>query len=404
MKPRLAAWVTLGSAAAVGFFTLFAILTVSPLLTPIIRDLSLTFAEGGLLFSVLVAMIVVGALIGGYVGDKVGIRKAFGTGAVLVGVAAPLRGFVSEYLSLLLFMALVGLGYGFLLPNLPKLAEGWFPPKYLSAVTGIYVASLYGGAAFAVSVTLPIYSLLASSWRNTLALSGFFSTLVAVVWWLGARDPPQANVANATKSDRATGGDRFWANGQIWLVAILLTCMNIFFYTLGGWLPTIFVERGSSPYSASLMASLVYFLAVPATLIIPLLSSAVGRRKPFLWILALVAAGASYGLLVAPVGFGWFLAAVLGFATAGVIVLCYILPVELFPTSALGKTSGIIVSVGFVGGIVGPLIAGLLRDATRSFAAVIVLLVFSAIFAAVVATPIQETGARRRGRAEGTSA
>src|SRR5712692_6423329 len=213
-KTPLAAWITLGLAAAVGFFTLFAILTVSPLLTPIIGELSLTFTEGGLLFSVLVAMIVVGALIGGYVGDRLGIKKAMGFGAVLVGVGAPLRGLATGYVSLLLFMALVGLGYGFLLPNLPKLAEGWFPPKYLGAVTGIYMASLYGGAAFAVSVTLPIYSLLASSWRNTLALSGFFSTLVAVVWWLVARDPPQTKVVNAAKSDRATGGDRFWANRQ----------------------------------------------------------------------------------------------------------------------------------------------------------------------------------------------
>ena len=124
--------------------------------------------------------------------------------------------------------------------------------------------------------------------------------------------------------------------------------MNVFFYTLGGWLPTIFVERGSSAYLGSLMASMAYFLAVPATLIIPFLSGVVGRRKPFLWILALAAAAASYGLLVAPVGFGWFLSAVLGFATAGIIVICYILPVELFPPSTLGRASGIIVSIGFV--------------------------------------------------------
>ena len=389
-------------AAIVGFFTLFAILTVSPLLTPIIDELSLTFAEGGLLFSVLVAMIVVGALIGGYAGDRLGIRKALGSGAVLVGVGAPLRGLATGYLSLLLFMALVGLGYGFLLPNLPKLAEGWFPPKRLGVVTGVYMASLYAGAAFAISVTLPIYSILASSWRNTLLFSGSISALVAAAWWLGARDPPSANVLNGTKGNHG-GGDRVWAKGQVWLVALLLTSMNVFFYTLGGWLPTIFVERGSSAYVGSLMASMAYFLAVPATLIIPFLSGVVGRRKPFLWILALAAAAASYGLLVAPVGFGWFLSAVLGFATSGIMVICYILPVELFPPSALGRASGIIVSIGFLGGIVGPFIAGLLRDETRSFAGVIILLVISAVFAAAIATPIRETGAGGRDRVEGAS-
>ncbi len=396
-KPPMVAWLTLSLAAIVGFFTLFAILTVSPLLSAIISDLTLTFAEAGFLFSLLVIMIVVGALLGGYASDKVGIKRVVGIGATLVGVGAPLRGLAPEYLSLLLLMALVGLGYGFLLPNLPKLAAGWFPREYLGRVTGIYMASLFAGAALGISATLPISFLLASSWRNILLLFGLLSTLGAGAWWLVARNPPPSDVVRGSHGGWGTKGDRIWANRQIWLVAILLSCMNIFFYTLGGWLPTIFTERGSPPNEAGLMASMAYFLAIPATFIIPFLSDRIGRRKPFLWILALVAAVASYGLLVTPLAFGWFLAAVLGFATAGIIVVVYILPVELVDASALGRTSGIIVSVGFIGGIVGPFTAGLLRDVTRSFAAVIVLLMIAALLAAAVATPIRETG--RRGSA-----
>ena len=165
-------------------------------------------------------------------------------------------------------------------------------------------------------------------------------------------------------------------------------------------MPTIFVERGSPPYVASLMTSALYFLAIPATLIIPLLSDRIGRRKPFLWILALLAAGASYGLLVTPLAFGWILAATLGFATAGIMVVCYMLPVEMVSISALGRASGIIVSVGFVGGIVGPFIAGLLRDVTQSFVAVISLLVLSALLAAVIAALVRETGKGRRSLGE----
>src|SRR5256712_10845592 len=192
-------------------------------------------------------MIVVGALIGGYAGDRLGIRKALGSGAVLVGVGAPLRGLATGYLSLLLFMALVGLGYGFLLPNLPKLAEGWFPPKQLGVVTGVYMASLYAGAAFAISVTLPIYSILASSWRNTLLFSGTISALVAAAWWLGARDPPSANVLNGTKGDHGEG-DRGWAEGQGWLGGPLVPGIQVFFHTLRGWLSTCFRWPVGSAY------------------------------------------------------------------------------------------------------------------------------------------------------------
>ncbi len=387
----------MGLAAIIGFFTLFAILTVSPLLGMIISDLALSFAEAGFLFSLLVTMIVVGASLGGYAGDRFGIKKAVGIGAVLVGFGAPLRGLAPEYLTLLLLMALVGLGYGFLLPNLPKLAAGWFPREYLGKVTGIYMAGLFAGAAFGISTTLPVHLLLAGSWRSTLLFFGLLSSLGAVAWWLFARNPPQSDGVQDSEAPSGIIVERVWANRQIWLVAVVLTSMNVFFYTLGGWLPTILVERGSSPDDAGFIASMVYFLAIPATFIIPFLSDLIGRRKPFLWILALLAAATSYGLLITPLAFGWILAAVLGFAIAGIIVLCYILPVELVHTSALGRASGIIVSVGFIGGIVGPFTAGLLRDLTHSFAAVIVLLVIAALLAAAVATPIRETG--RRGSA-----
>jgi CP family cyanate transporter-like MFS transporter len=170
--------------------------------------------------------------------------------------------------------------------------------------------------------------------------------------------------------------------------------MNVFFYTLGGWLPTIFTERGSSPETAGFLASLPYFLAIPATFAVPVLSDRVGRRKPFLWLLAGVAALASYGLLVMPLSWGGVLAAVLGFATAGILVVCYILPVELVEAATLGRASGFIISVGFLGGIVGPLLAGILRDLTQSFAAVIVLLILTAVSAGLLTAPLRETGRR----------
>jgi CP family cyanate transporter-like MFS transporter len=259
------------------------------------------------------------------------------------------------------------------------------------------MASLYAGGAVGIVATIPLHQLLAGTWRTTLILSGLLSAVAAVVWWLVARNPPAPPVAANLGENVAGSSGRVWANAQLWLVALLVTTMNVFFYTLGGWLPTIFAERGSSPEGAGFLASLPYFLAIPATFVVPVLSDRVGRRKPFLWLLAGVAALASYGLLVMPLSWGGVLAAVLGFATAGILVVCYILPVELVEVATLGRASGFIISVGFLGGIVGPLLAGILRDLTQSFASVIVLLILTAVSAAVLTTPLRETGRRTVG-------
>ena len=72
------------------------------------------------------------------------------------------------------------------------------------------------------------------------------------------------------------------------------------------------------------------------------------------------------------------------------------LPVELLPKEAVGRASGVIFSIGFVGGTIGAFMGGYILDLTGSLDLSLLILVVLSIVAAVIAFQIPETGTRAK--------
>ena len=72
------------------------------------------------------------------------------------------------------------------------------------------------------------------------------------------------------------------------------------------------------------------------------------------------------------------------------------LPVELVPEESVGKASGMVLSIGYIGGLVGPWLAGYIVDVTGTLDLALVVLIGTAIVWTVVAFSIPETGSRTR--------
>ena len=68
------------------------------------------------------------------------------------------------------------------------------------------------------------------------------------------------------------------------------------------------------------------------------------------------------------------------------------LPVEMVPKEQVGAASGLVLSVGYIGGIIGPLIGGRILDVTGSLSLSLVVLVGVSIAMAGVAIMLPETG------------
>ncbi|MFC1946273.1 CynX/NimT family MFS transporter, partial [Chloroflexota bacterium] len=153
-------------------------------------------------------------------------------------------------------------------------------------------------------------------------------------------------------------------NGKLWLGAALLMLNNIFFYSWIGWSPALIIEKGADPGLGALIASVSIWAFVPSVFLVPRLSFRLGVRKPFLWVTSFVLAGVSLGAVFASVPVSWAIMALAGVFNGARFVTIMALPIELMPRAAIGAATGLLVSVGYTGGIIGPWVGGYLFDLT----------------------------------------
>jgi CP family cyanate transporter-like MFS transporter len=384
-------YLILSAAFVLGFFVFDSLFVVSPMIPFIMNDFSLSFSSAGLLFSVPIGLLVVTSFFAGVLTDKLGVRKTAGIGAILLAIGSPARAISQNFLTLLLFTSLLGATYGFLLPSFTKMASGWFPPRMLGKVTSVYVSGFYLGGAFGTSAAIPLLFPLTSSWRGTVLVTGAISVVAAILWWLLAKEPPERldvekKVVHVERSA--------WLNRTTIFLAVIMTIENVHFYALGTWLPTFLTEKGAGTASG-LIGSLLLYAAIPANFLLPILSDSIGRRKPIVWIGAIINGGAFVLLAPSSVLLLPVLVSTLGVTLVCFFTMIFIVAPEAFEYNALGRAMGFIVSVGFAGGVVGPYTAGLIRDLTGSFANLFIIEAALSLIVAFLAFGLPETGRRR---------
>ena len=72
------------------------------------------------------------------------------------------------------------------------------------------------------------------------------------------------------------------------------------------------------------------------------------------------------------------------------------LPVEMVPKEQVGTASGLVLSVGYAGGVIGPLIGGRILDLTDSLSLSLVVLVGTSIAIIGTAFMLPETGSAKK--------
>lgn len=119
------------------------------------------------------------------------------------------------------------------------------------------------------------------------------------------------------------------------------------------------------------MTSVMLWVGVPTVILVPILLS--GRhipRKSFIWIPSVMYAFLSGAILYVNQISLWFLMIIAGIINILRFNTLLTLPVEIMPKEHAGTASGVVVSIGYMGAVVGPLIAGQILDLTGTLQSV----------------------------------
>ncbi len=391
------AWIMVVCAWLLGFAMYAPMLCIPPIAHIIHERLHVSNAAVGLLFAIPVTALIALAIPSGFLADRIGTQKAVGIGAVVMAAGSLLRGVSQGFSGLMVFTTLYGIGFSIIYPNLPKLVGLWFPREKVGLATGIYATGITTAGAIALAITLPWIFPLTNSIQGTFVLWSLPAVAAAALWWLVAKDrrtPAHPADRSATVIRTRLASYSLWKDKNMWFIALLLFFNDVHFYTWSGWSPALLMMKGASPELAGFIASCRGWAGFPVIFLMPWASYKVGLRKPFMWGSALLLAFASWGALYIPVSLGWPLMVLVGIATSGTFSMILALPLELLPNEYAGIATGTVLSIGYVGGLVGPWLTGRIVDVTGSFDAALIVLAATAIMWAFIGFLIPETGRR----------
>lgn len=340
-------------------FDIQAIGVAAPRLAP-----ELGFAPGqmGSIFSISNIGLVIGASIGGWLADRVGRKPVF-IGSVLVfGLFTLLTSYAHDFPMLFAVRLLTGFGFGAALPNMMAMAaEISVPEKRASTAAAIFCGMPLGGGTCALITQLlpPGFD-----WRVLFTIGGVLPVLlVPALYFLMPETSPRNQTPEADRPGIVTAlfsEGRTRATLLLWLT--FLPTLLILYLVLN-WLPTLVVGNGLDRSVAPLASLAFNFASVAGALIFGGLVDKFGARWPLsvaygVLILALVALGASTRLEMILV-----FSAATGFFLMGANYSLYGVAASYYPQQVRGTGCGASISVGRIGSIVGPMLAGVLLDA-----------------------------------------
>ncbi|MFC1892282.1 CynX/NimT family MFS transporter [Thermodesulfobacteriota bacterium] len=354
--------------------------SIFPLVTPIIRDLHISYTQMGFILGSWQLTYILAALIAGYLLDRWGMHKTVFAGTVIIGLSAVLRFFPQGFFAMLLVVALFGFGGPVLSVGGPKMISEWFTGKSRSTAVSVYLTGPWIGGFIALFLTNSfVMPLTGGSWRLTFVLFGLVTFAVAFLWLLFARGLHTPEAAKATAIF-----DAFAELVKVRNVQVLLA-MGLMAFAIGhgitGWLPKILEIKGMSASKAGFASSVVLAAAVPSILIIPRFVPS-RLRSNFLALFAILT-----GISILTVFNGSGVLLIAGLILFGVadsvfvpLMLLILMDSPGVESRHMGAAGGMFFCVSEIGGVSGPSIVGALVDLTGSFMSGILFLILLSIF------------------------
>jgi MFS transporter, CP family, cyanate transporter len=379
---------------------------IGPALPALTADLSLSFAQASFLVAVPTLMMGVMAVPGGALVDRWGPSRVISVGLALVTVGGGLRAVAPEFALLLGLTFVFGAGIGVSQPSLPPLMRSRFPVR-LGVTTGIYASGLICGSIAGASLTGPILDRIGepAAWRLPLMLWGVLAGIALVAWIVVMRPwrpEPAALVPPAPQVGAATVAWSPWRDPRAWVSALLFASQGILYYLMVAWLPAIYAEAGISATTTAGLFTVFNAATLPAILLIPSWSDRIHRRRPPTAVAASFVLIGVLGLLLLPLAdpWRWLWPALAGAGISGVFAMSLVLPADVAPPGRTGAAAGMVLGIGYAASALGPVVAGVVRDASGSFDATLrllpviagVMVVLSVLAPELSPTPIDNGG------------
>ncbi|KVE22008.1 MFS transporter [Burkholderia vietnamiensis] len=336
------------------------------------HEFGLSVSQMGLAFSAGTFGLLPGAMLGGWLADRIGRKQVLIASVCLFGLLSIATAQVSGFAMLVAVRALTGLGLGGAMPNLIALSSESVEPRSRSSA----VAVMYCGIPFGGMIASLIGVLLAgdAEWRHIFYVGGVGPLLLAPVLIAllpesrAFLDVSASGAARPTVGHTLFGGARTGTTLALWLSYF---CTLIVLYFLLNWLPSLMAAKGLARSQAGIVQ---IFFNIGSGLGVLGIGMSMDRLRPSR-VVGGMYAGIVLSLAALAIAPGLLWLSVAAFAAGMFVVggqsVLYALAAIYYPTAMRGTGVGSAVAVGRLGSVVGPLAAAQLLAMGRSASVVI---------------------------------
>ena len=365
----------------------FDILSMAFVAQRMAEQLQIGDANLGIIFSVALAGMMIGAMFLAPYSDKYGRRNVLIISVSLISIAMFLTGYVTNFTQLIILRLLTGLGVGAMLANITALTSEFTPPKYTSFCIAIVTAGFPLGATFAgllIAPVLPIYG-----WEVVFFALGIATFIMTIIVYLYIPESVQflstlkteeaLNKANQllTKMNKPVltefatpevvyektsvtnilGADLFANTIKLW-ITIFFVFVSMYF--LMSWLPKLTINAGFSEANGIHAAVSLNGGGVLGTIVLGWFA----RKLSLVKLIGLFLAIASFIMftfsIIADYIHFFILLFLIGFFLQGGFVGLYSLAAKIYPTQVRATGVGWALGLGRFGAVVGPYVGGLM--------------------------------------------
>lgn len=322
-------------------------------------------------YSVSICVFAFVMIFAGRAQDKIGPRYVAMLGGIMLGLGLIASGLTTNPMIMVFTFGVIGaggigLGYSATTPCAIK----WFESSKRGLISGIVVAGV--GLAPVYIAPLTNYLIKAYGIQHTFIILGVFAIVAIVLFSFILKNPPagytpvQATTKQATNSNSEVSWKVMMKTKQFYLLWSMYLLSATAGLMLIGHLPKIAATQAGWKAGFYLVVVLSIFNAIGRVLV-GSLSDKIGRTSAMMIVFILQAANMFIFTFYTSVPLLIFGAGLAGLAYGALFTLFPTTTADFFGVKNLGVNYGLVFTGWGIAGIIGPLVGGMVKDATGSY-------------------------------------
>lgn len=354
-----------------------AVTSFSPLAEQIRAEIGFSASVVGVFGMVPTLMFAIFGLITPAIAKRIGLERTALLAMLMAGVGMLLRAMMNQTWSLLALsaLALAGMGIGNVV--IPPLVKRYFSDR-LATMSSVYIVAVQIGTIVPAFVAVPVAE--AFGWRFSIGWWAAFGFAAAVPWLITlARSRRESADSAVAPAAVALARGQAWRSPVAWGMAGMFGMTSLITYSMFTWIPSILGDAGASDAFGGTMVGVFSVMGLIAAFGAPTLCARMSNPFPVVVACAVCYLIGFAGLYFAPMSAPVIWIVILGLGPSTFPMALTLINLRTRSHIGSAALSGFTQGVGYTVACLGPLLFGILHDATDGYAAPFGLLLIAVV-------------------------